>query len=275
MSHISHSQVSMFTRCQEQWRRRYIDGERIPPGIAMAKGLAVHDAAKANFTQKIESRADMREDDIVEQAVESFRQRVVDGIVLTPAEQERSTDTVIGEAIDWTANIASLHATHQAPEYQPVLVEQQFDFPLPCGIELRGVIDLADEQRRVVDLKTTAKTPPANTADKSLQLTLYTIGHARLTGHLPSECRLDYLVALKRAPRHLVQITQRDRSDMEALSQRLDATIRQMNAITADPDMATGASLDSWCCDPRYCGYYSTCRMIPDRLKNKKGDEDE
>ena len=34
IAHLSVSQLGMFQRCGEQWRRRYLDEEVIPPGIA-------------------------------------------------------------------------------------------------------------------------------------------------------------------------------------------------------------------------------------------------
>ena len=40
--YLSPSQMGMYCRCGEQYRRRYIEKEIIPPGFALIKGGSVH-----------------------------------------------------------------------------------------------------------------------------------------------------------------------------------------------------------------------------------------
>lgn len=42
--YLSVSQLDTFTRCGEQFRRRFMEGECIPPGIAARIGSGVHKA---------------------------------------------------------------------------------------------------------------------------------------------------------------------------------------------------------------------------------------
>jgi hypothetical protein len=48
----------MFQRCGEQYRRRYLENEIIPPGISARIGSGVHKAAEINFRAKIQTGED-------------------------------------------------------------------------------------------------------------------------------------------------------------------------------------------------------------------------
>ncbi len=53
--HFSVSQLSMFQRCGEQYRRRYMEGDIFPPGLALVTGRATHKSAEVNLKQKVAS----------------------------------------------------------------------------------------------------------------------------------------------------------------------------------------------------------------------------
>src|SRR5688572_33095123 len=55
--HLSFSQLDMLSKCGEQYRRRYVLGERLPPGVAMIVGGAVDKSVNANMTNKKDSGA--------------------------------------------------------------------------------------------------------------------------------------------------------------------------------------------------------------------------
>ena len=50
---IHQSNLGTALRCGEQFRRRYIEGERIPPGVAAGRGTGVHNANDVNLSQKV------------------------------------------------------------------------------------------------------------------------------------------------------------------------------------------------------------------------------
>jgi hypothetical protein len=66
--HLSQTQLTMYEKCGESYRRRYCDceGEKIPPGIALVKGTGVHGGSKANFKQKIETKEDLSRKKIID-----------------------------------------------------------------------------------------------------------------------------------------------------------------------------------------------------------------
>lgn len=259
MTHYSPSQISMYGRCAEQYRRRYVEGERLAPGIAMIRGSAVHDGARINFRQKIDSHADLPANEIVEAAAASFYAATHGTeITVTAEEAGRGVRAVIDEALDETTRLAHAHATMQAPDYQPVLVEERVQIAsgIP-DIELHGILDLADDKGRVVDLKTKAKSPNPDEANKSIQLTIYAAMHTAKTLKPPTELRLDVLTALKREVKRTVLVTKRTTPDYVALGHRIATMAAAIKAGNFPP-----TTPDNWACSPNWCGYYRTCKYV-------------
>jgi hypothetical protein len=248
--HLSPSQLDMMSRCGEAYRRRYIDGERIPPGIAMLSGTGVHAGAEVNFRQKIETHRDLPADDIVDASVDGFDRGLAGGYERGP--EDESPD----EARDQVAELARLYADEVAPVYQPKFVEQLVRIELPGTHDMVGVLDMADDAGRVVDLKTSGKAKSQDECDRSAQLTYYAAAHRVLTGELASEVRLEVLVKSKN-PKRVVLASTRGPADFAALANRINAASAAIQAgvfLPADPG--------NWMCSPRWCGYYRTCPYV-------------
>lgn len=265
--HVSATQLDMYWRCPEQYNRRYIQGERVPPGIAAVLGSGVHGGIETNFQQKIESHEDLPTPDIVDAAVAAFEARVAgDGFSMTPEEADRGVKVVAGEAKDKTAELAGVYAKEQAPHYQPAEVEHTSRIVFPNAThDLLAVTDLRDDLKRVTDFKTSARKKPANAAEVSTQLTIYSAAYQVDRGEPPSELRLDVLTKAK-TPARQVLTTSRTRADLQALANRVNATLDAIAAGNFTP-----ASPDAWCCSPRWCGYWNTCRFVnSERKENGK-----
>lgn len=255
--HLSHTQIDMHCRCGEAYRRRYIEGEIIPPGIVLLEGKGVHGGVEVNFKQKIESHKDLPEKDIVAAAVAKFETEKAGGYALTAEEQARGASVVLGEAKDMTAILAKLHAQEQAPDYQPVAVEHTTRIILPkSSHDLLAITDLRDDLGRIVDLKTAKKSPPQGDVDKSMQLTIYAAANMVDTGKLPTEVRLDVLVKNK-TPKRVVLSSTRTMADIDVLANRMNATL---DAISKG--MFTPAPVGAWNCSSKWCGYWATCPYV-------------
>jgi hypothetical protein len=257
-AHYSPSQINMFTRCGEQYRRRYVENERLAPGVAALRGTAVHEGARLNFTQKLDTRADLPASEIVDAAAEKFRAEASGEVAFTEEERAQGIKATIGQALDETVRYAQAHAEQQAPDYQPVLIEERVEIATGIpGRSLMGVLDLADEHDDIVDLKTKGRTPPQSDVDTSLQLTTY---HALFRAKMkrpPRRILHDVLVGLKGGVKRVVLETQRTDADFAALAARIvtiDAAIKAGNFIPAAPD--------SWACSRNWCGFYQTCKYV-------------
>lgn len=250
--YLSPSALDMFCRCPESWRRRYIEKEIVPPGIAALKGKGLHKGVQGNMQQKIESHEDLSASDIQGMAVAAFEAEMQGGFVLSEEEQSRGKAKVIGEAKDATASMAEFHAVEQAPDYQPILVERKIRIELPmCDHDLLGIIDLADDQSRVTDFKTAGRSKNQNEVDSSVQLTVYAAAFHAHAGQSPSAVRLDTIVSGKRSIKRQLLSSSRGPADFQALANRIDAVSKAIKAGSFTP-----ATPGSWWCSSRFCGYH-------------------
>lgn len=255
--HISHSQLNMFCRCGEQYRRRYIEGERLPPGIALVRGSSFHKAAAHNFEQKKASRVDLSADELKEFAVDAFDIAVEkDGIALTDEERSAGVSMTLARARQSTAELVQLHREWQAPDYQPVLVEHSVRIPVNASHDLLGIVDLLDDKHRVVDFKTAGRKQSQADVDATTQLTVYAATVTYATGTAPSELRFDVVVD-KSKPERQVLTTTRCKADVQALSQRI-ATVADAITRGVFPPSLPG----QWWCSQRFCGYYRDCPYV-------------
>jgi len=260
--HVSASQLDMLGRCGEQYRRVYLEGERLPPGVAMLRGTGLHGGAEQNFRQKIETHRDLSVRDIVDASVNAFDVALASGVALTPAEASRGASAVIFDCRDDVAEMATVHAKQQAPQYQPLAVEAKVTLELPVK-PLIGYVDLVattevngESRVAVVDLKTSGKRKSQREADTSTQLTVYAAAAPTL-GVSPDEMRLDVLVQTRTGTTRQVLSTQRDASDFDALAARLTT----FHAVIAAGSFVPASPL-SWWCSPKWCGFWRTCRFV-------------
>ncbi len=255
--HISSTQLDMCFRCPEAYRRRYIEHEIIPPGIALLTGKSYHRAAEANNRQKIDSHADLPADQIVEVAVAGFEAELTGGYALTDDEVSIGAAKVLGDAKDTTAQLAGLYANEQAPDYQPVAVEHATRIVFPNAThDLLAITDLRDDHDRVTDFKTAARSMPASAVLESTQLTIYAAAFQIEHQRPPAEVRLDVAVKTKVPKRQLLK-SERNQADFRALVHRVNEMLRTVEAGIFLP-----APVGSWQCSPKWCGYWSTCRFV-------------
>lgn len=253
---LSASQIETFSRCPEQWRRRYIEGDKIPPAIAMLRGTAVHIGAKRNMQQKVMTKQDIPAKEIVGIAINEFELALKDGYELRADEKEKGSRVVIGQAKDDVADMAYCHAKEQAPDYQPVLVEKKVRIELPmCDYDFVGVLDLADNKDRIIDFKTAGRRKSQSDADGSIQLTGYAANFEEIMKRPPAGLVLDVVVKTKTKTYRDLVTTDRSEPDYEVLKQRI-----LVMSLAIKAGIFTPASLGSWWCNPRWCGYATSCR---------------
>lgn len=255
--HLSSTQLDLYCKCGEAYRRRYVELDKRPPVMAMLKGTGFHLSAKANFSQKITSEKDLPMSEMVEIGVENFKLELEKGVELQSDESKRGLEIVKGEVIDSLAKIIEVHHETQAPVYQPEFVEQDFRIELPGARDLVGIIDLADTSNRVVDLKTAGKKKPQSEVDNSVQLTVYAAGYMSLKGILPSEVRLETIVSTKRTVKRDLTTSTRTIPDLAALSERIATVSHGIDAGIFAP-----ATPGAWWCSSKWCGYFNTCKYV-------------
>jgi len=258
---VSPSAVNTFAKCGEQYRRRYVEGEKIPPGVALHVGTGVHGAAEENHKAKIESKEDEPEDVIKDAARDKYKKSLSQGVYLTPEEKSRK-DKVLGEGQDMAVTLAGLYRRSLAPQIQPIHVEKFVrievdELPVP----ILGVLDVTTEEW-VPDLKTAKKSWRQDQADGNLQLAVYKRAFRELTEQDPM-VSLEVLVNLKE-PKHQHIIADVTDADFDAFVRRAQQMLQSVRAGIFPP-----ADPSHFICDPRWCGYWWTCSYISNHQKQK------
>jgi len=264
--HISVSQISMHSKCGEQFRRRYEEGEICPPGFAALTGSGVHAGAAHAMEWKREHGGNVSPDDVRDVAVAGLDERFgADGAMLTSEETDQGVAASLGAARDRTAALAHFWGCVVQPEYNaPQWVEERWEFGLPNGQTLLGITDLATPGL-VTDWKTGRRKLSQREADTSLQLTAYAIAYRRRYGVMPN-VRLDCLTSRKQTTRTVLNAS-RGMTHVEQFAARLRAFTKSVASGSFVPCLPT-----EWFCSEKWCGYAKTCPYyIPD-LEEKDDD---
>lgn len=251
LDHISYSQLSMYSRCGEQYRRRYIEGDKIPPGIALIRGISVHKGAEENNRYKLATKKDKKKSDILGIVSDTFDQKLKDGIWLTKEEKSRKGQ-IIGEGKDDAIKLAGLYCDEIAPEIMPDKIELPFEVPLG-NKKLVGRIDIIDNEKSLRDLKTAGKSKQQRDVDLSDQLTCYALAFRFLFNSPPPKIIMDVLVNTKKAKYQILE-TKRELPQMDMFLRRISTMLEGIKKgvfMPADPT--------NWGCDEKWCGYFWTC----------------
>ena len=254
--HLSISQLNMMSRCGEQYRRRYVMGEKIPPGISLVVGRAVDGSVNRNLQRVIDGAGLMSFQEVLDTAAGEFDNSFKETeVMFTPDESIEGVGRVVGAAKDKAIRLSSLHATYAAPSIRPTHIQREVRVEIPDSpMDLIGYIDVQEGTTAIRDTKTAAKTPPANTADKSDQLTIYAMMGYVLDGAIPDRLVLDYLVDTK-VPKYAPFISTRTLDDFNPVLRRIEAALMALEKGVFIPAQET-----DWGCSPRWCGYWETCQ---------------
>ncbi|MEM7145346.1 MAG: PD-(D/E)XK nuclease family protein [Verrucomicrobiota bacterium] len=139
----------------------------------------------------------------------------------------------------------------EKPEAVEVMVERDF---VAAGLPpLKGIIDLVREGGRIVDFKTTARTPDAAQAQhlNELQMSCYCVLYREATGHKESGVELHHLVKTKQ-PKLVVTPLAPMSADQ---GRRLMAAMRSYVGGVAAGDFVPSPGLHC-----SYCDFFGQCR---------------
>ncbi len=258
--YISVSQLEMYERCGVQYWFRYVkpDAKPAPPGIALLKGSGVHAGARENFRKKRDTHEDLPATDIIDISVAAFEMEFAKAGEILPTEDdlEIGVRNALGKAKDSVVTLAGLFAIRVAPKYQPVYVEADQRIVVPDSeYDLRAIMDLADSQDVVTDLKTATKSKTQKDVDLSQQLTFYSMVFKLLTGRMPKEVRLETLVDKKEPTAQLLSST-RSIEDFKVLLRRISRMIEGIQKKDFQPTLPT-----NWWCSQWHCGWWPDCEF--------------
>jgi hypothetical protein len=251
------------------YKRRYIDGERLPPGIALIRGGAVHEANEASMVAKMDGGG-LGVEEVKDRAADAFEDRVGRGFVLDGAygKGEFTPKQALAHAKDDAVHLSALHLERVAPTIIPTAVEVRIEIPPSESLPVTfvSILDLIDRDQSPVDTKTKSKAPNADEADLSEQLSGQALAFRARKQYAERSLRLDILTRTPKTRKvnYIPLETTRTTADLEIFLRRANAALSVIEAERFIPPLP-----DSWWCAPLWCGYYETCPYARGRARPK------
>lgn len=256
---VSISQLNMLNKCGEQYRRRYVLGEKIPPAFVMVVGSAVDGGVNANMRNKKEVDLLLPEEQIVDITVDTFKKKIAEeGVKLDDDEVHLGLKKAQGMYQDRSTSLAKLHYSKFAPIIKPTHIQRKMrvilkDYPR----DLTGYIDIQEGRESVRDTKTKGKSMNQSDADSDDQLTMYAMFVKAVDGFIPKKLCFDVLVATKTKFKDQAIVTKRTEDDFRPVLARIENFI-----ITLEKGSFVPCPESFWGCSKKYCGYWPTCRYV-------------
>ena len=259
MDHISFTQLNMLLRCGEQYNRRYVKGEILAPSGSMVRGRSCHKAEEKNYIQKVDSTIDLPLEEVRQHFADTWERSKYE-IQWTKEELgDESPTKVEAKYKDSGIDLISVYHKDLAPRNFPIGVEQKFTVSFEGGYpNLEGIIDRIDQGDIVTDMKFQAKSPTADDILKDIQLTAYDLGFRNKFQKKPTKLKKEFSISTK-VPKTLIQ--EADPREDEVINRFLFRLEKAMEIIQKGSFQP--APIGAWWCDPRYCGYYQTCKYRP------------
>lgn len=253
VDHLSVSSIRTYLTCPEAWRRRYLEREYEPSSPALILGSAVGHAAGQNYSQKIDSKEDMPEADLLDLYAGEFDYK-------QDTEEIVWGDVKPGEVKDSGAKVLAVYHTLTAPQVQPISVEREFEMSWE-GLDwtFTGALDFEEVDGDVSDIKTKSRSMNQLDADTDFQASMYLVAR-RAEGNPAKRFGFHQMVKVKNPEaKHVTPVyTSRTDTQLDFVEHRVFQVAAEM-AWRIESDNWGYAVPGSWKCSERYCGYWSTC----------------
>jgi len=240
--HLSVTQLKMYLRCPLQYFFRYVCGLKIPPAGDLTLGRTIHQTLHDNYHQKIQSHRDLPISDITDIYSDHWEQEAQETVF---GKGEKP-----GKLKDQGVQLLTTYFDSVAPHIQPIDVEREFLLQVDgVKLPLKGYIDLIDDQRYIIDHKTSKRNYPEDTAQKDIQLTAYALAYRVLTGQDEKGVRLDVMVRTKEPKIQQLPAT-RTQSDTDRFARLAKQVERSINSEIFYPNQNYTCGI---------CGYKEMC----------------
>ena len=175
IDHLSPSSLGMARRCLEQFRRRYILGEKERPGEAALVGSIVHTALEHNYLQKVQSFTDLPVAEVMEYLDdEAVPLAIHDRGGMDEIEWDQADKfAALDAARDDARRCTGAYYRSVVPRIQPIAVEQRIEIwptQMPCS--LIGYVD-TETAERIIDTKTGKRASTSIKPSWQLQADVY------------------------------------------------------------------------------------------------------
>ena len=240
--------------------------ERMPPGIAARIGTGLHKGSEYNHTKKMITGIDEPESVICDVARDSYVSACMKGVFFPPEEVSASKKN-LAQGIDTTVGLARLYRKKLAPRIFPEYVEQEIWMPSDFGIPYRGTLDILTTDEWLPDIKTAGARWGVNKVFSYFpQYALYPELVYHYAGFMPKKISFEVFVKNKTPVHQSVEVdTEYHRQNFINFNEKVGIMLQMIKAGIFPP-----AESGHWKCSPKWCGYFWTCRYIPEHRKNHR-----
>jgi hypothetical protein len=258
----------MYIRCGEQFRRRYIESEKIPPGIALGRGSSLHKSNKVNLKQKISSGVDLPLDVLKDAARDEYVRTFREGGLYLPKEDRPYKKKLLNDGLNDALRCVEQYHEKVAPLIKPVSVEEKFTVDVGLDVPMIGIMDMEADDR-IDDLKTADKKWPDGKIAKELQAVFYSFIHAYTT---KKKVPFYYHILIARRgkdgnPTSADYQEQHMTFDDIAFSGLFHKVNMFQRGVKAG--IFLSAESGSWLCNEKFCGYWPTCKYVGNSEQKK------
>lgn len=188
---LSVSQIRTYLRCPQQYEYIYLRKLRPPATSSLLIGRSFHKAIEEANRAKLETGEILELENVLDVFNDTWEREKSD-VEWGDEDQGKAKDSGL---------IMTSHYYQEAGQHlKPAMIEQELSVDIG-GVPFKVIIDLVERGGIIRDFKTAKRTPPADEADKSIQLTAYAIAYRELTGEEEAAAALDYTVNLKNGPK--------------------------------------------------------------------------
>lgn len=262
IEHVSWTMLRMLSRCPEQFRRRYILGEKRPPSAAAIWGSADH----AGIAHAISERISTGEYAPLDETLDAARDKWIEQVDAAGGASEidwgqegkdKDPSSVSDELRDRMLSLVEIYRTEIVPEIaEPIAVESEFTVHIGAPVPLRGVIDVVTE-KGLIERKTASAKPGRRSGEYAKQARVYQLAY-----DLPA--RVDVSVKTKTPsvyPAAYVLDPSAQALSATALSLRMAALrIAELYSVYGPDNPWPDAVDHEWACS--WCGYADTCPWL-------------
>ena len=249
VTHLSASQLTLYLQCSLKYRFHYVD--QIEPKFkssGLAFGGTIHSTLEWLHRQRIEGKPIAIEDLLRIFHADWFAQNMA--AIRFSNHDDRESLLKTGEGL------LALYL-RELPQTLPKFVEYPFEIPLVhpkthevLDLEVKGVIDLIEEDGMIVDHKTSAKTMDSASINRSLQFTIYSYAYRYLFESPEKGIRIDNLIKTKQ-PKIERTYTERSQKDYIRLFHLAGAVLHGIDSAVFMPN-------PGWMCAD--CEYQEHCQ---------------
>lgn len=246
--YYSQTRINMALRCMKQYFFRYVEGIKEKPKAALTVGLSIDHGNNVNLTQKIITRKDLDEEDVLDAVSDKFDELSMD----TNWDGEDQ-----GLQKDLTINLSRMVHRKLAPSINPISVQESFKIITQEPYNLIGVIDYVEDNGTVVDFKTSKRPYTEDSITRNVQAALYDLAYELTYKTKSSGFRFD--VAVKPTKTRNVQIQQVSGKVAESDREWLLNTVNCIHkAVEAGAELPAPDGV-WWCCE-KWCAYWHRCK---------------